>query len=43
MRRNTKVILIAAAAFLLFIAAIAVMVIALSPFFNIGNVVSGGK
>jgi hypothetical protein len=43
MKQNTKVVLVAGAAFLTLIAIIAAMMMVISPFFNIANVVSGGR
>ena len=42
MKRNTKVMLLAGATFLMLIAIIAAIIVAVSPFFNLANVVSGG-
>jgi hypothetical protein len=41
MKKNTKFLLVVGAAVLVFVAIIAAIVIAVSPFFNIANVVSG--
>jgi hypothetical protein len=43
MKKNTKVLLLAGAAVLIFIAIITGIIIAVSPFFNLGNVVSGQR
>ena len=43
MKKNTKVVLFAAGATLIIIAGIVVLIVLLSPFFNIANVVTGGN
>ena len=43
MKRNTKILLLAGLAFLMFLAVIAGIIMALKPFFNVANVVSGGR
>ena len=43
MNRKTKVLLLAGAAILIFIAIMAAIIIAVRPFFNIANIVSGGQ
>jgi hypothetical protein len=43
MKRNTKILLLAGLAFLMLLAIIAGVIMALKPFFNVANVVSGGQ
>jgi len=43
MKRNTKILLLAGLAFLMFLAVITGIIMALKPFFNVANVVSGGR